>query len=92
MKRILWVVMGMLIGMGAVSVWAQASAKPPVSAPGAPQPPTCEQQLNEETFKVGGLMQQLAVAREQLRFATKERDEAKAAIVKAAPLPATEKK
>ncbi len=46
-----------------------------------PQAP-CEEQLNNEMFQKGGVTQQLAVAKEQLRVMTKERDELKATAVK----------
>jgi hypothetical protein len=69
--------MGCLVVIGsAVAVWAQGPPAPP---------PTCEEQLNNEMFQKGGIIQQLAVARAQLGEMTKARDEAKAALVKAAP-------
>ena len=58
--------------------------------PSAP-PPSCEEKLDNATFQAGGLMQQLAVATAQLRAMTKERDEAKAALIKATAKPEEKK-
>lgn len=55
----------------AVPAWAQQATPPP---------PTCEEQLNNEMFQAGLLKQQVAIAREQIRLALKERDAAQAAL------------
>ena len=55
--------------------------------PPAPPPPTCEEQLNNEMFQKGAVTQQLAIAREQLRVITRERDDVKAALAKVTPKP-----
>lgn len=52
---------------------------------------SCDEQLNSEMFQKGGLIQQLAVTRAQLAVMTKERDEAKAALAKAAAKPESKK-
>lgn len=75
---VVWAIV-MLLGIGA-SVVARAQG---------PQP-SCDEQLNNEMFQRGGVIQQLAVARAQLTAMTKERDDAKAALVKAAPKPSSE--
>jgi hypothetical protein len=95
MKRILWflvgVVIGVGIGLGEMSVFAQAPPRPAPPGPAAQAPPPCEQQVNEEVFKAGALMQQLAIAREQVRVLTKDRDDAKAALAKTTPKPEEKK-
>lgn len=68
-----------IVVSGLAPAWAQGPSAPP---------PTCEENLNNEMFQKGGVIQQLAVARAQLAQMTKERDEAKAALAKVTPKPA----
>jgi len=75
-------------GLFAVGVVLTMVAAVSVMAQGPPAPqPSCDEQLNNEMFQKGGLIQQLAVARAQLAAMTKERDEAKAAVAKAMSKP-----
>lgn len=67
MKRIFSFVVGVLLGGFVLTVWAQAPSA------------ACEEQLNARLSQVGGLLQELASTREQLRISTKELNDLKTA-------------
>lgn len=82
MTHLIWgMVLLFIAAMATMTMRVQAQG------PSAP-PPSCDEQLNNEMFQKGGIIQQLAVARAQLAAMTKERDDAKTALAKATPKPA----
>lgn len=76
MKRMIVFLLGMLFGVVWISGVPTLAQNPP-----AP-PPSCEEDLNNQSYQLGGTIQQLAVVRAQLRAVIKERDDARAMVLK----------
>ncbi len=74
----------LLIGLALTALaWGQGPPAPP---------PSCEEQLTNEMWQRGGVLQQLAIARSQVAALTKERDALQASLAKLAPKPVTPEK